>query len=58
MTIGDETGHEIDRKVGWTAVAGMLNLEQVLQLIKHRFDQRAPTEDHFFMQRCPWARSC
>lgn len=49
MAVGHEAGHKIHREIGWTAVAGMLNLKQVLQLGNHRFDQRASVQDDVVM---------
>ena len=40
MGIGDETSQEVDSEVGWTAVAGVLDLRNVLELISDRLDTR------------------
>ena len=38
VTISDEATEEIDKEVGRTAVAGMLDLGDVLELIEDGFD--------------------
>ena len=50
MAVGNQASYQIDRKVRWAAMAGMCNLHEVLELVKHRFDQRPPTQDYLFMQ--------
>ena len=44
VTIGDEAAEEIDEEVGRTAVAGMFDLRDVLELIEDRFDNGPFTE--------------
>ena len=50
VAVRNKPGEQIDGEVGWTAVTGMLNLQQVLELVKHGFDQGASPEDDFFVQ--------
>lgn len=38
MSIGDQTGYQVDEKVKWTAKARMLNLRNILELVIDRFD--------------------
>ena len=38
MAIGNQPGDQVDQEVGWAAVAGMLNLRDILQLVVNRFD--------------------
>ncbi len=51
MAVGDEPGYQIDREVGRTPMARMLNLEQVLELVKHRFHQGPSAKNDFFVQQ-------
>jgi len=38
MTISDQTGNDIDEAVGRTAMAGMLDLRDVFELIHNTFN--------------------
>lgn len=49
MAIGDEPGYKVDREIGRTPVPGMFNLHQMFELVEHRFQQHAPTQDHLFV---------
>ncbi len=51
MAVRDQPSHEVDREVRGTPMAGMLNLEQALELVKHGFDECTATEDDFFVQQ-------
>ena len=44
MHIGDKTGQEVDGEVGRTAVAGVLDLRNVLELIGDRLDDETFTQ--------------
>ena len=43
--IGDDARHEVDHEVGDGAMAGMLDLTQVFQLVKDGFDDAALAQD-------------
>ena len=44
VAIRDQSGHQIDGKVGDAAVARMFNLQHMLELVKHGFQQRTAAE--------------
>ncbi len=50
MAIGDEAGKQIEREVGRAAVPGVFNVQQVFELVKHRFHDRPPTKQPFLVQ--------
>lgn len=51
MAVGDEPRHQIDRKVGRTAVARVFNLHEMLELIEHGFEQGTASQDNLLMQQ-------
>ncbi len=51
MAVCDESSHQIDRKVGRTAKPRMLDMQQVLELVKHGFHQGPAPKDDLFVQQ-------
>ena len=47
MTVGDETCDQVDQKVDRAAMAGMLDLRDVFELISDRLDDGAFAEQKF-----------
>ena len=50
MTVRNQTAHQIDDKVVDTAMAGVLDLRNVLQLVEHGLDDRPLTQQQFIGQ--------
>lgn len=50
VTVRDQPGEQIDREVGGAAMPCMFNLEQMLDLVKHRFQKRTSAQHDFFEQ--------
>ena len=51
MTGCNQSGHEIDGKVRYAAMACMLKLQQMLALVKHSFYDRPPLEQQLLVQQ-------
>ena len=51
MTVGDQPRQEVDQEVEGTAMAGMLDLTDVLELVIDRLDQRPFAEQELVRQR-------
>ncbi len=51
MTICHQPCHHSDRNVAGTAMARMRNLQQLLALVKHRFQQCATAQYYFLVQQ-------
>ena len=47
MTVSNQPADQIDHKVVHTAVPGMLDLRDVLELVEHGFDDGALTQQQF-----------
>ena len=45
--LGDQSGQDVDEVVRRSAVAGVLDLGDILELVDHGFDQRALAEHQF-----------
>ena len=51
MAIGDQPGDDIDETIEWAAMAGMLNLGDVLELIYNALDDGPFSQEQFVRQR-------
>ncbi len=51
MAVRYDSSDQVDRKVGRPPMPGMLNLHQVLELVKHRFHKCPSPEDALFVQQ-------
>ena len=51
MTIGDQTGQDIDETIDWAAMASMLNLWDIFELIDDTFDDGPFAQKQFIDPR-------
>jgi hypothetical protein len=49
--IGNQSGHQIDHAIGHPAVAGMLNLRNILELVMDSFDTGALSKEKLIGKR-------
>ena len=47
MAIGDQTGNDVDEAVDRAAMAGMLNLRDIFELIDNAFDNGRFAQEQF-----------
>ena len=51
VAVGDESSHQMHHEVERAAMAGMLNLADVLELIDDRLDDRALAQEQLVAER-------
>ena len=51
MTICDQASEQVDSNVGRAPMPGMLNLEEVLELVKDGFKEATPPQQEFVLQQ-------